>query len=157
MKNKQLINEVKRFQEIAGIKQEARTPSYGGMYNIPDFEFELDGKAFIANLDVTYGFDWDSEDGIYNYEQDIEVKELGMGDISDYEYTPVTDQKVMSDIQQRLNTDPKLDREIEDLVDTWDAEPEVDDSYDERFDDLDEEDDYDMGTPSGDTDAMNIG
>lgn len=159
MKNKQLINEVKRFQEIAGIKKEARSNRLGGTDTISEFEFELDGKAYIANLDVNYSFDWDNEDGPYNYEQDIEVKELGMGDISDYEYTPVTDQKVILDIQQELNTNPKLNQRIEDMVDTWDAGEAVDDDYydDGDYDDFREGDDYDMGTPSGDTDAMNIG
>jgi len=162
MKNKQLISEVKRFQEIAGIKQEARSNRVGGTDTVSEFEFELDGKAYIADLYVNYSFDWDREDGPYNYEQEIEVKELGMGDISDYEYTPVTDRKIILDIQQELNTNPKLNQRIEDMVDTWDADEAVDDSYDDddRFDHFNylEEDDYDMGTPSGDTDAMgNIG
>jgi hypothetical protein len=159
MKNKQLISEVKRFQEIAGIKKEASSNRLGGNDTISEFEFELDGKAYIANLDVNYSFDWDREDGPYNYEQEIEVKELGMGDISDYEYTPVTDRNIISSIQQRLNTDPELNQRIEDMVDTWDADEAVDDDYydDGGYDDFREGDDYDMGTPSGDTDAMNIG
>jgi hypothetical protein len=155
MKNKQLVSEIKRFQEIAGIRKEANSARHGGVYNIPDFEFELDGKAYIANLDVNYSFDWDTEDGAYDYEQEIEVKELGMGDISDYEYTPVTDQSIVLDIRQRLNTDPKLSKEVENQVDTWDAETEVEDYYDDGdYDDFREGDDYNPGTPSGDTAVM---
>jgi hypothetical protein len=155
MKNKQLLNEIKRFQEIAGIKQEAKAPSYGGHDSIPDFEFDLNGKEYIAKLQISYVFNWDQEDGIYDYDQTVEVDELGVaqGD----EYVPVTDRSEILNVEQTLNTDSALSKRIGDLIDLSDAEAEMDDSYDERFDDLEEDSDYDMGTPSGDTDAMNIG
>ena len=154
MKNKQLINEVKRFQKIAGILSEAKEPSYGGQDSISDFEFELDGKEYIAKLTVNYYFDWDTEDGIYNYDQKVEVDELGVaqGD----EYMPVDDRNEILNIEQALNTDPRLSKDVEDRVDLDKAEQAFDDYSDDRGYEIDEDSDYDMGTPSGDTDSMNI-
>jgi hypothetical protein len=152
MKNKQLISEVKRFQEIAGIRREVSTPDYGGSDSVPEFEFTLDGKEYIANLSVNYKFNWDSEDGIYDYQQEIEIEELGVAEPGADEYTPVTDQAEISKVQSDINVDPKISKSIEGMLDLSNADRDSD-----YADELDEEDDYDMGTPSGDTDAMNIG
>lgn len=151
MKNKQLLNEQKQLMKIAGLLVEARNPAYGGTDSIPDFEFEVNGKEYMASISIDFNFDWDSEDGIYNYDHTVEVDKLAVSDGN--EYIPTEDTSEIAAVQNLLNTDPELSRRIEKYVDTSSAEPEVDDSYD----DLDEDSDYDMGTPSGDTDAMNIG
>lgn len=147
------LSEVIQLQKTAGIVIEGKEPGYGGSDHISDHEFKHDGKEYIADLDVYYSFDWDSEDGVYHYGQEVEVKELGeaKGD----EYVPVTDRNEISKVEMALNSDPTLSRDIERQVDTSEAEPFTPDTYDGS--DLDEDSDYDMGTPSGDTDAMNIG
>lgn len=152
MKNRQLITERQQLMKIAGLVKEARTPSYGGTDTVPDFEFEANGKDYIAKITVDYYYDWDSEDGIYNYQQTVSIHELGAakGD----EYFDVTDRNEIANIESLLNTDAKLSSRIENLVDIDDADMGVDDSYDDY--DLEEDSDYDMGTPSGDTDSMNI-
>lgn len=145
-------NELKRFQELAGIS-EKKGAEYEGVKEVQEFEFEHEGKDYIANLEVEVSFNWDREDGVYDYDQNVKVVELGVaqGD----EYVPVEDQNEIAKVQNVLNTDPKLSKEVESNVDIEDIEPSYDDSYDEP--DLDEESDYDPGTPSGDTSAMNIG
>jgi len=141
--------------KIAGLLKEAKNSAYGGTDSIPDLEFEFNGKEYMASVTVNFDFDWDSEDGIYNYDQTVEVDKLAVYDGN--EYVPTEDSSEIAAVQNLLNTDPVLSRQIEKYVDTSSAEPDVDDSYDEMFDDLEEDSDYDMGTPSGDTDAMNIG
>lgn len=156
MTKEQYFGEVNQFKKLAGLLKEGK--AYGGVDDIPDMEFTLDGKDYIAKLEVDYSFNYDHEDGVYDYDQEVRVLELGVAEPGDSEYVPVTDPAVIKNIQHVLNTDPKLSQSIEDMVDTWDAGEAYDDA-DEYFDDGDydefrEGDDYDMGTPSGDTDAM---
>jgi hypothetical protein len=143
--------------KTAGLLTE-RVVEVGGTDVIEEFEFELDGKHYIATLDVTYTMDYSTRDEDYdNYNQEIVVRDLGIDQVGDYkEYAPVEDSELIAKVQNLFNTDPVFSKRIEDQVDTWAAEEAYDDG-DEYFDDLDEDSDYDMGTPSGDTDAMNIG
>ena len=145
-------NELKRFQELAGISEKKQT-EYEGVKDVSEFEFEHEGKEYIANLEVEVSFNWDREDGVYDYDQNIKVVELGVaqGD----EYVPIEDQEEIAKVQNTLNTDPKLSKEVESNVDLEDIEPSYEGNYDEP--DFYEESDYDPGTPSGDTSAMNIG
>ena len=152
MKNKQLMTERKQFMKIAGLLVEAKNSAYSGTDSIPDLEFEFNGKEYMASVTVNFNFDWDSEDGIYNYDHTVEVDSLAVSDGN--EYIPTKDSSEIAAVQNLLNTDPELSRQLEKYVDTSSAEPDVDDSYDETFDDLEEDSDYSMGTPSGDTDAM---
>lgn len=148
-------NELKRFQELAGIS-EKRQAAFQDTKNVSEFEFDFEGKQYIADLEAEISFDWDREDGVRNYEQNIKVLELGVaqGD----EYVSVGDSEEIAKVQDALNNDTKLSRELEKNIDIEDVEPSYDDSYDEP--DFSEGAlDYTMlpGEESGDTSAMNIG
>jgi hypothetical protein len=154
MKNKAALKERLGLMKTAGLLTE-RVVEVGGTDVIEEFEFELDGKHYIATLDVTYTMDYSTRDEDYdNYNQEVVVRDLGIDQVGDYkEYAPVEDSELIAKVQNLLNTDPAFSKRIEDQVDTWAAEEAYDDG-DDYFDDLDEDSDYDMGTPSGDTDAM---
>lgn len=148
-----MSNELKRFQELAGISEKQQA-QYQDVKDVSEVEFEFEGKDYIANLEVEVSFDWDREDGVYNYDQNVKVVELGV--LQGDEYITVSDSGEINKVQNALNTDPKLSKEVESNIDLSDIEPSYDDSYDEP-DFLEDTSDYSMGTPSGDTDAMNIG
>ena len=153
MKNKAALKERIQLMAAAGLLTEA--VEVGGSDTIEEFEFELNGKHYMATLDVNYQMDYSPQDGDYdNYRQQVEVRDLGIDQVGDYqEYVPVGDSELIKKVQDLFNTDPAFSERIEDLVDTWDAEESYEDA-DEYFDDLEEDSDYKMGTPSGDTDAM---
>lgn len=146
-----MANELKRFQELAGIT-EKRQAEYEGVKEVSEFEFDYEGKEYIANLEVEVSFNWDREDGVYDYDQNVKVVELGAAEGD--EYISVEDPGEIARVQNALNNDPKLSREVEGNVDLEDIEP----SYDEP--DFSEGAlDYTMfpDEESGDTSAMNIG
>lgn len=154
MKPKATLQERIQLMKTAGLLTE-RVVEVGGTDTIEEFEFELDGKHYMATLDVNYQMDYSPQDEDYdNYRQQVEVRDLGVDEVGDYmEYVPVNDPELIKRVENLFNTDPEFSERIEDLVDTWDAEESYEDA-DEYFDDLDEDSDYGMGTPSGDTDAM---
>lgn len=156
MKNKAALKERFQLMKAAGLLTEG--VEVGGTDTIEEFEFELDGKHYMATLDVVYTMNYSPQDEDYDsYNQEVNVRDLGVDEVGDYmEYVPVNDPELVKRVENLFNTDPVFSKRIEDLVDTWDAEESYDDA-DEYFDDLEEDSDYDMGTPSGDTDAMNIG
>lgn len=157
MKPKAALQERIQLMKTAGLLTE-RVVEVGGSDTIEEFEFDLDDKHYIATLDVSYQMDYSPQDEDYdNYRQQVEVRDLGIDQVGDYqEYVSVNDPELIARVEKLFNTDPEFSERIEDLVDTWGAEESYDDA-DEYFDDLEEDSDYDMGTPSGDTDAMNIG
>lgn len=153
MKPKAALQERIQLMKTAGILTEG--VEVGGSDTIEEFEFELDGKHYMATLDVVYTMNYSPQDGDYdNYNQEVEVRDLGIDEVGDYiEYVPVNDPELIKKVQDLFNTDPAFSERIENLVDTWDAEESYEDA-DEYFDDLEEDSDYKMGTPTGDTDAM---
>jgi len=153
MKDKVNLKERIQLMKAAGLLTEG--VEVGGSDTIEEFEFELDGKHYMATLDVDYTMNYSPQDGDYdNYDQEVKVRDLGVDEVGDYmEYVPVNDPELIKKVQNLFNTDPKFSERIENLVDTWDAEESYEDA-DEYFDDLEEDSDYDMGAPSGNTDAM---
>lgn len=153
---KRTVDSRQRYQlmKAAGLLTE-RVIELGGSDLIEEFEFQLGGKNYMATLEVDYTLNYSTEDGDYdNYNHTVTVKDLGVDQVGDYqEYVPVSDPGMIASIEKFLNTDPALSKQIEDYVDIDDAEESYDDA-DEYFDDLEEDSDYNMGTPSGDTDAM---
>lgn len=103
--NKQLINEVRRFQKIAGLLKE-------GKFYAPDYLLQVLGsKEAVDNL-------------IKQFEEDHISEEDPEGDNArDYLLSIDNPEELMSVVKDYINLD---------------------------------EDDYDMGTPSGDTNSMNI-
>lgn len=156
MKNKAALRERIELMKTAGILTEGI--EVGGSDTIEEFEFELDGKHYIATLDVDYTMNYSPQDEDYDsYNQEVKVRDLGVDEVGDYkEYVSVNDPELIKRVENLFNTDPEFSKEIEDMVDTWGAEQAYDDDYydDGDYDEFREGDDYDMGTPSGDTDAM---
>ena len=112
---KQLINEVKRFQKIAGLLKEDKNLSDHIVKNKRDGHFYIDTEdvetgepVVVPGQKITFNFKGETYNGT------------------------VTDEILGRDAYYRIALDGEGDM------------PNL------------EEDDYDMGTPSGDTNAMNI-
>lgn len=85
----------------------------GGYVDIKDEELEIDGVPTIVSCEVSYRLDRDRNLDSYR----IYVTELGMDREDVGEYIPVTDPKIISQVENRLNTDEKLARPIIDQID----------------------------------------
>ena len=115
---KTLLNEVRRFQKIAGILKE-------GKFYVPDYLLQVLGsQEAVDNL-------------ISQFEEDHASEEDPEGDNA-------------RDYLLSIDNPEELMRAVKDYIDEL-SEMELGLNPDQL-----EEDDYDMGTPSGDTDAMNI-
>jgi len=90
----------------------------GGRVEVRDEELEIDGVPVIVSCDIDYELDKESH-SISDYK--IKVTELGMDKEDVGEYIPVSDSKVIAQVENRLNTDEVLAKSILDRIDTSSA------------------------------------
>jgi len=90
----------------------------GGRVEVRDEELEIDGIPTIVSCDIDYELDKESR-SISDYK--IKVTELGMDKEDVGEYVPVSDSKVIAQVENRLNTDEVLAKSILNRIDTSSA------------------------------------
>lgn len=90
----------------------------GGYAEVHDEELEIDGISTILTCDVDYELDKESH-SISDYK--IKITELGMDKGNVGEYIPVSDPKIIAQIENRLNTDEALAQPILDQIDVTSA------------------------------------
>ena len=90
----------------------------GGRVEVRDEELEIDGIPAIVSCDVDYELDKESQ-SISDYK--IKVTDLGMDKEDVGEYIPVSDSKVIAQVENRLNSNEALAKSILDRIDTTSA------------------------------------
>lgn len=141
--SKKLLNEVHRFQELAGIKKEMRIGPDGSLMSDEEavkqaFEGTTNRLGKIINAlhkDPSYVR---AKEALKDWIKDVSAKLNIDPDSVPINHTAFTGQ------YPALQALPVIRKIFVDLISGGEDEGEL------------TEDDYDMGTPSGDTDSMNI-
>jgi hypothetical protein len=140
--SKKLLNEIHRFQELAGINNEMRVGPDGSLMSDEEavnkaFEGATNSLGKIINALHKNPSYTRAKDALNLWIKSVSEK-LGISP----ESVP-TNNLVFTGRYPALQAVPMIKQIFVDLISG-------------NEDELAEEDDYDMGTPSGDTDAMNI-
>ena len=142
--SKKLLNEVHRFQELAGLKDEMRVGPDGSLMSDQETVKQAIDSHVHSLAKIIKALNRDPQYTRARQALDLWIKDVSEKLDIDPDSVP-KHHEAFSGKYSYGEALPMIKQIFVDLISGGDDEEEVM-----------EEDDYDMGTPSGDTDAMNI-